>query len=165
LFELQANYLVARKLYHFLPLDENVYVHGGLTPEETLIPVAIYKPVTVSANPLEINLISSPKIYVGTKVDLKFEVTNLNNYPCENVSIEIVDQNFDADVVHLDTLPKLHREQVSTGGRCLRTADRSAKAITVRISFDFLGQPAEQITNIPIELIDPAKAKFDFENF
>ena len=164
LFDLQSNYLVARRLYHFRPLDENVYVHGGLTPEETLVPVAIYKPVTVVAKPLEISLVSNSVIYIGTKVDLKFEMTNLNNYPCDQVIVEVVDQNFDADIAHLDAVAQLRRAQISIPARCLRTADRSAKVLKIRMSFHFLGQPFEHIVNIPIEIIDPAKPKFDMEN-
>lgn len=165
LFELQSNYLVARKLYHFLPLDENVYVHGGLTPEETLVPIAVYKPITVSATPLEITLISSPKIYIGTKVELQFEVTNMNNYSCDEISMEIGDQSFDGGTIHIETLPKLHRIQASTLARCGRMADRLTKEINIRVSYTFLGQPFEHFTQIPVELIDPAESKFDFGNF
>ena len=52
--ELETNYLVARRLYRFLPTDENAYIHGGLTPEETLIPSAVYQPVVVSPKPLQL---------------------------------------------------------------------------------------------------------------
>jgi hypothetical protein len=164
LFELPSNYLVARRLYHFSSVDENVYVHGGLTPEETLIPLAIYKPVTMVASPLDVQLVSSKKLYLGTKVDLKFEVTNLNNYSSENITFDITDQNFEADLGSLDSLKQLERTQISIPARCLRTADRSATALAMKVSFAFLGKTFEYIISIPIELIDPAQTKFDMDN-
>jgi len=164
LLELSANYLVARRLYHFRPLDESIYVHGGLTPEETIVPVAIYKPVTISATPLDITLVGNSKIYIGTKIELFLEVTNLNNYSCEEISIEVIDQNFDAEPIYLEVLPQLRRTKISTVARCLRTADRSANSVKIRTSFQFLGKPFEQVISILVELVDPAKAKIDLNN-
>jgi len=164
LLELQSNYLIARRLYHFRPIDENVYVHGGLTPEETIVPIAIYKPATIVANPLEISLIGNTAIYIGTKVDLNFEVTNLNNYACEQIIIEVIDPNFDAEVVPLETLDQLRRAKILIPARCLRSADRSSKNLAIRASFRFLGQPYEHMVIIPIEIIDPARTKFDLDN-
>ena len=49
-------------------------------------------------------------------------------------------------------------------GRCLRTADRLATAIIMKVSFDFLGKPFEHTVSIPIEMVDPAQTKFDIDN-
>jgi hypothetical protein len=163
-FELDANYLVARRLYRFLPTDENTYIHGGLTPEETLVPLAVYLPITVSPRPLVLRLIEPPKIYVGTKLDLSIEITNLNNYACEQVVVELADPNVEAQPFHLGTLPKLQRLQANVAARCLRTADASARKLHARVSYTFLGQRWVDEVEMPVEIVEPAKPKFDLDN-
>ncbi len=74
--ELETNYLVARRLYRFLPTDENAYIHGGQHPKNTN-PAAVYRPVIVSPKQLAITITGGNKIYVGTKFDLLLEITNL----------------------------------------------------------------------------------------
>ncbi|MBC8254081.1 MAG: PglZ domain-containing protein [Ardenticatenia bacterium] len=163
-FELDANYLVARRLYRFLPTDENTYIHGGLTPEETLVPLAVYLPITVSPRPLVLSLVGAPRIYVGTKLDLSIEITNLNNYSCEQVVVEVADPNFEAQPVHLEMLPQLKRLQVRAPARCHRTADASARKLHVRVSYKFLGQRWVDEIDMPVEIVEPAQVKFDLDN-
>jgi len=163
-FELSTNYLVARRLYRFLPTDENTYIHGGLTPEETLVPMAVYHPVTVSPKPLALSLVGTPKIYVGTKLELSIEITNLNNYPCERVIIEIADPKIEAQPAYLDTLPKLKRLRANLPARCHRTADASARKLHARVSYKLLGQPWVDEIDIPVEIAEPARPKFDLDN-
>jgi hypothetical protein len=164
LYELEANYLVARRLYRFLPTDENAYIHGGLTPEETLVPVAIYYPVTASPKPLSVNLVSSGKLYVGTKLGLNLELTNYNTYPCESVSIEFPDPNIDAPRQFVGDMAKLQRVSLEVTARCPRTADTTARKLQLRVSYRFLGQPQEHRVEIPVEIIEPARTKFDLDD-
>lgn len=162
-FQLDANYLVARRLYRFLPTDENTYIHGGLTPEETLVPLAVYLPITASPRPLALWLVGIPKIYVGTKLDLSIEITNLNSDSCEQVVIELVDPNVEAQPVHLQILPRLSRLQVSTPARCRRDADASARKLHARVSYQYLGQRWVDDVDMPAEIVEPAKPKFDLD--
>jgi hypothetical protein len=163
-FELDATYLVARRLYRFLPTDENTYIHGGLTPEETLVPLAVYLPITVSPRPLALSLVGPSRIYVGTKLDLSIEITNLNNYSCEQVTVELVDPNIETQPFHLGSLPQLRRQTVSLPARCPRTADASARTLHARISYKFLGQLWVDDIDMPAEFVEPAKPKFDLDH-
>jgi len=79
-YDLSSNYLIARRLYRFLSTDNHTYIHGGVTPEETIIPLAIFQPATITPKPLELLLLGTNTIFAGTKVDLKLEITNINNF-------------------------------------------------------------------------------------
>ena len=128
-YNLNPNYLVARRLYRFLPTDDNAYIHGGLTPEETIVPLAIYKPVTISPKPITILLIGNQRIYIGTKIDLQLEITNVNNYPCDQVVIEFIDPNIDAEKGALPVIQQLSRTTINIPARCPSTADASSKKL------------------------------------
>jgi hypothetical protein len=163
-YDLPHNYLIARRLYRFLPTDNNAYIHGGLTPEETIIPIAIYQPVTITPNALEILLVSPDKIYVGTKINLCVEITNTNNYSCEDIRIEFHDPNIIAEQANIDQLKRLSRTTIDMAARCPSTADSSTEKINIVISFRFLGQPWEYQKTLSVNIHDPAKTKFDLDN-
>jgi hypothetical protein len=162
-FELDKNYLVARRLYRFLPTDDNAYIHGGLTPEETLVPLAVYRPVTISPKPLIVTLVGEAKVYVGTKFDLSLEITNVNSYPCLNVTAEIADPRIEAQPVSLDLLPQLQRLLLTVSGRCRRGVDVAAGKVHARLLFMFLDRPCTTEVDLPVEIVEPAKAKVDLD--
>lgn len=164
ILELETNYLVARRLYRFLPTDENAYIHGGLTPEETLIPSAVYRPVIVSPKQLAITITGGNKIYVGTKFDLFLEITNLNNYSCDECQIEIMDVNLETSKLKLGSLEKLVRLPVAIPSRCVRNAETGLRKLHIRLTYEFLRQPCKNDIMVPIEIIEPAKPKFDLDN-
>lgn len=164
IYNLNSNYLVARRLYRFLPTDDHAYIHGGLTPEETIVPLAIYKPVTISPKTLTILLTGTQKIYIGTKVDLQLEITNTNNYPCEQVEVEFIDSNIEAEKQMVPIIQQLSRTTIKIPARCPRTADASSKKLKIRLNFNFLGQPWEYLIDVPVEIVAPAKTKFDLDN-
>lgn len=164
IMELDKNYLIARRLYRFLPTDENIYIHGGLTPEETLIPAAVYQPVVITPKPLSLNISSGSRIYVGTKFDLELEITNLNNYPCNNCVIELLDENLDTQAEKLGDIGKLIRRPVVISARCHRNADPGTRKLHLKVSFDFLGQQVVNDIMVPVEIIEPAKLKADLDN-
>ena len=163
-YDLNKHYLVARRLYRFLPTDDHAYIHGGLTPEETLVPLAVFQPATITPKPLMITLLGPAKIYIGTKVDLQLEITNINNYPCELVSLEFIDANITAEKVNIEDIGQLDRITINVPARCPRTANGSAKKLNTHISYNFLGQPWENHIEIPVEIVEPAKAKFDLDH-
>jgi hypothetical protein len=164
-YHLPDNYLIARRLYRFLPTDDSVYIHGGLTPEETIIPVAVYLPVAVTPKPLAIRLVEPKKILAGTRPDLVFEITNHNNYSAEQVVIEIPDSNIDSEPIQIDSLHKLQRGTVKLKVRCPSNADLSANAIKVRLTYQFIGQEHEQTTMVPAVFDSIYKTKFNLDNF
>lgn len=163
-FDLEENYLVARRLYRFLPTDESVYVHGGLTPEETLVPVAVFEPVTTSPKPLTVLVLSGNFFYTGTRVDLRLEITNYNHYPCEDLVIHIDDPSLDVGESQIEEIPKLDRVAVTISGRCSNTADTSLDQLPVEITYQFLGQPWSNLSTIPVTIEAPARPKFDLDD-
>jgi len=50
-FDLPTNYLAARSTYRFAEAGAGIYVHGGLSPEETIVPLTVFTPAAVTLNP------------------------------------------------------------------------------------------------------------------
>ena len=161
---LPNNYLVARRLYRFLPTDDSVYIHGGLTPEETIVPVAVYLPVTAIPRPLVVRLIEPKKVIAGTRPELVFEITNLNNAPVEQIVLDISDPNINAPTFMVDTLQKLQRGKISLKVSCPSTVDTMVNKLKVRLTFQFNGQEHEQVSEVPIVYDSLFKMKFDLDD-
>ncbi len=164
-YDLPENYLVARRLYRFKPTDDSVYIHGGLTPEETIIPLAIYQPLTVTPRALTVRLVEPKKIIAGTRQELAFEITNHNSYPVEQLAIEVVDANLEADSVEIEVLQKLQRCQVKIRSRCPSNADIQAKHIQLQLTFQFIGQNHEQTTKVEAVFDTLVKTRFNLDEF
>ncbi len=61
-----------------LSLEEAIttYIHGGLTPEETLIPMALFTPQTVSSKPLTLRLLNN-EFYYARKSEVRLDLDDL----------------------------------------------------------------------------------------
>lgn len=164
-FDLPENYLVARRLYRFQPTDDSIYIHGGLTPEETIIPFAVYQPITVAPRALTVRVLEPKKIIAGTRQEFVFEITNHNSYPVEQLVFEIIDVNLEADPVEIEMLQKLQRCQVKFRGRCPSNADILAKHIQVQLTFQFIGQRHEQTAKVEANFDTLVKTRFNLDEF
>lgn len=162
-YHLPQNYLVARRLYRFLPTNDSAYIHGGLTPEETIIPLAIYQPFITTPRPLVVNIISPNKIIAGTRFDLVLEITNHNGYSIEQISIEVVSVNLDAAPVMIEEIPQLQRKELLIKSRCIGSADLNESKLNIRLNYKVNNQGHEQIVVIPVKFDSLVKAKSNLD--
>ena len=150
-YHLPQNYLVARRLYRFLPTNDSAYIHGGLTPEETIVPLAIYQPILTTLHPLSIKIISPNKIIAGTRFDLVLELTNRNSYPIGDLSIEILSANLNADIIMIEEISQLQRQELSIKTRCISAADLDDDEVKFRLDFKFNEQLHEYVISLPVK--------------
>lgn len=158
-FDLPTNYLAAKGYYRFLSTTENTYIHGGLTPEETMVPVAIFTPQTVSAKPLVVHLLEST-FYYERKSDIKLELINANTYPCQEVRIEILNPNVDTLAIELNELGAMSETKVLLEGRFRRSRGK-IESLQIRTTYKFLEQPQQQEDQQPVELKSMMTQAFD----
>jgi len=137
-FKTNKNYLIARQYYRFLKTQENFYVHGGLTPEEVIVPFAVFicEPVT-PAHPT-VRLVTKEFRYaVRSKVLL--EVGNPNTFPLEALSLRLVDA--DAEEVFIVALAPKQMITVEFDTK-FRKAPGSAntRTLTLRVRYECQGR-------------------------
>ncbi len=137
-FKTNKNYLIARQYYRFLKTQENFYVHGGLTPEEVIVPFARFtcEPVT-PAHPT-VRLVTKEFRYaVRSRVVL--EVGNPNAFPLEALSLRLVDA--DAEEVLITALAPKQMTTVELT-TTFRRAPGSAntRSLTVRVRYECQGR-------------------------
>ncbi len=161
-FGLPQNYLVAKAHYRFLPTTRSTYIHGGLTPEETLVPVAVFTPITVAPKPLFGRLLRN-EFYYGRKTELSLELVNANNYACEQVQVAVLNPNVDALGAELATLAPLSQGVVNLTGR-FKAAQGEITALHLRVTYDFLGHRQHQELTCAVVMKKVMEHAFDLDD-
>ena len=153
LYELPKNYLVAQQLFRFGRTTESVAVHGGVTPEETIVPYAVFTPVTISPKPLVVVQIDRTIRGGGVLNKLGFEITNTNTYPVEDLSVELIHPGLDFKELNGQTIGRLSAQRLAIEARFKRShsGETGVKA-QLRLRYTFLDQPQEQMVDVSLQV-------------
>jgi len=102
IFGNDLDYICARRGNRFGPTEDSQYVHGGLSPEETIVPYLQFRKLKASVQHLTILLKQTTYRYRLETVE--FEIANPNEYPVEDVIVEVMNSNVQAEPYRLDWL-------------------------------------------------------------
>jgi hypothetical protein len=100
IFGNDRHYLCARRGNRFVSSDDSFYVHGGLSPEETVVPYMQFQKIIAPIENLKIFIKQSVFRYRLETVTL--EIGNPNEYPVENITIDIINSNVECDPYRVD---------------------------------------------------------------
>ena len=90
-FLLPRNVLCARRANRFLPVDKDVFVHGGILPEEVIVPYMAFEPATVPVQDLTALL---PKNEFRYRLEtIVLEIGNPNAAAVEQVQVSALNGN------------------------------------------------------------------------
>lgn len=121
------NVLCARRANRFIPTDQGSYIHGGLLPEEVIVPYMAFEPVTVPIQDVTVLLKKNEFRYRMETVEL--EVGNPNDAAVEQVQVILLNGNLESEPV---TIPLLN--------------SKSKVAVQVKARFKLTSLPEEQNT-------------------
>jgi len=160
-FGLPTNYLAARSTYRFVEPGEGIYVHGGLSPEETIVPLIVFTPVAVTPKPLTVRLLADEFRY-GVKSLIRLEVVNPNQYACQELRVEVLNANVEALLAEIGDLGPLSQTEIQTEAR-FRRRGGEVESLQVRFSYWFLGQSQSQVETFPITMKRLMTTAFDLD--
>lgn len=137
-FKTNRNYLIARQYYRFLKTQENFYVHGGLTPEEVVVPFARFTCEPVIPVHPTVHLVTSEFRY-AVKSKIMLEVGNPNAFSLEALSLRLVDADADEAFVVALAPKQMVAVEFTT---IFRKASSSAntRSLTVRVRYECQGR-------------------------
>lgn len=111
IFGNDLDYICARGGNRFVTAEESQYVHGGLSPEETIVPYLQFRKLKASVQHLTIFLKQTTYRYRLETVE--FEIANPNDYPVKDVIVEIVNSNVQSEPYRLDWLQEKRETSAS----------------------------------------------------
>ncbi|MBC8263027.1 MAG: hypothetical protein H8E47_02760 [Anaerolineales bacterium] len=162
-FGTHDHYFVAKDYDRFIETKESIYVHGGLTPEETIVPFCKLVRAEIEALQPSIRLPDNVIRY-SVKANLVFVVSNPNDYDITNVELNVVES--DLPGAFIEAIPAGIATEITIPVRIKRRPGvPTLEAITVEGSFELQGQRfAIRPMRIPVEArsLVESKAEFDF---
>ncbi len=130
----EQHYLCARRSNRFLATTAKHYVHGGLSPEEIIVPYLVFQEITTPIEPLTLLLQKDTLRY--RLETITFELGNPNEYRVEQIEIQILNSNVQAEPYHIDGLDAKTQTTCSLQGRFTKTQNQDEQNF-LRFSMTF----------------------------
>lgn len=159
----KENFLIARNYYRFINTDGSFYVHGGITPEENIVPLLKFE--KISANLQEPNLIlRNNEFRYSVLSNMTFTIKNYNEYELKNIEIMILNPNikWDQKSCKIEKVRKESEVQIDLSNFRIMKAKGDTE-LNVRLVYSFLGKKYETDYkfNIKIKSIQENKINLD----
>jgi hypothetical protein len=137
-FKTNQNYLAARSYYRFLDTTDTFFVHGGLTPEEVVVPFARFEVAPLRPSAPTVRLLK-PEYRYAKRSPVEIEIGNPNAYTLESMSLRLIDQDSEevilaslaANAAEPVGLPTIFRKIPSEG---------NTRTVTLRVRFECQGR-------------------------
>lgn len=139
-FGLTENILIAKGYSRFVRTTTKYYVHGGLSPEEVIVPFVVFR--KVSEEPKEMLFYLEKNIFrYSVKSSILFNLGNINEYEINNVEIGIRNSNIESEYVKFKRIKAKDKINIKISARFKKTINREEREnLMVSIKYDFLGK-------------------------
>lgn len=164
-YGIKYNYLIAKSYYRFLETNENFYVHGGITPEETIIPFLKFERVNIDVK-YPIISIKQKEFRNAVKTNITFEISNANEYDINQVDIDILNSNIKGSKKNacIDSVDKLGTINIDFNDLRITKNSKIGDIIIVKIGFTLLDRQYEKVYEIPIIVKSMMENKMDLDD-
>lgn len=160
----RENYLIAKGYDRFIAIHESVYTHGGLTPEETIVPFLRLTKTEIRVQQPTIKL-PDKLVRISVKFEMSFTVGNPNDAQLENVELWVRESDLAGAIV--DEVPAGLTKDISIPVRIKRRPGTDTLTqITIEGTFEYQGERYSiNPVQIPVEVktLMESKTEFDFD--
>lgn len=162
-YGLLENFLIARGYSRFVKTGGKFYVHGGLSPEEVIIPFAVFRKIMMEPKELVVTLSENVFRY-SVKSTIRFDIGNINDYEVGNIEINIQNSNVECKPVKIERIEPKGRIQIETIARFKKIlSQKETSYLMMRISYKFLGKDYVQHIELSIVMKSMIQEKMDLE--
>ena len=145
------HYLSARRANRFIETDGTFYTHGGLTPEEVIVPHMVFEAVKEPVKDLTLYLVKKTFRYRKEVIDVR--IGNPNDYGVESVRVSTLNSNIESES---QTIPWINSgSDIPIQFKCMfkQTSNpEDQNNLTFHIRFNHRGERQAQTIKIPIEM-------------
>jgi hypothetical protein len=141
-FGLPENALIAKGYYRFRKTNEHFFVHGGLSPEETIVPFITLEGGKIAFKRPALRLLQNEFRYL-TKAIVEIEIVNENSVSIEDVRTSIVpEERKDIEIIEpapvIEKIDPASLSKTKITCRLYKDFDAS-KGLEIAVEFKFLG--------------------------
>lgn len=133
------NVLCARRANRFLPTDQSNYVHGGLLPEEVIVPYMAFEPVTVPIQ--DVTVLLKKNLFRYRMETVELEVGNPNDSAVEQVQVILLNGNVESEPFTIPLLNSKSKVPVQIPARFkLTSLPEEQNTLRLRVRFRARGE-------------------------
>lgn len=155
---LPANVLCARRANRYLPVDRDVFVHGGVLPEEVIISYMTFEPITVPLKDLDILLKKNQFRYRLETLDL--EVGNPNDASVDQVQVSCLNGNVGWECASIPFLAGHHKDSPQAKARFRSTSlPEEITFLKLQVRYRCRGETHTFDREIPIKMLKIVEEK------
>ena len=133
------NVLCARRGNRFIPTAKDFYVHGGLLPEEMIVPYLVFEPAAVPLQDLTVLLRKTEYRYRMESIEL--ELGNPNDLAVENISVMVLNGNVESEPVKVSLLNGKTKTSLQIQSRFRQTkVPEDQTSLRLRVRFQARGE-------------------------
>lgn len=162
LFGLAESILVAKGYYRFRKTNDHFYVHGGLSPEETILPLLIFESGKAELKMPLIRLLNN-EFRFGTKSIAEFELVNENAAPIEDATLKITQIAGAVEIIEpapvIQKIESLNFSRAKIALRLYRKIEPENN-IDVILDFKMLGKKYSISQKMPIQMKSMMESSF-----
>jgi len=163
-YGLLKNLLIAKGYSRFIKTTGKFYVHGGLSPEEVIVPFTVFRKVIAEPKDLVVNLNQNVFRY-SVKSTIRFDIGNINDYEVVNVEINIRNSNVECKPAKVKRIEPKGRLQIEMDARFKKTLNKKeTSCLMMRIRYQFLGKDYTQDIEPGIVIKSMVQGKVDLED-
>ena len=162
-YGLLENYLIAKGYSRFVKTTGKFYVHGGLSPEEVVVPFAVFNKIMVKPKEILVYLSQNTFRY-SVKSTIKLNIGNTNKYEIVNIVIDIRNSNIECQFPKIMRVEPKGRVQVEIPARFKKTPNKKeTNYLLMRIHYQFLGKDYIQDVEPAIVMKSMVQEKTELE--
>ncbi|MEN6326022.1 MAG: PglZ domain-containing protein [Syntrophomonas sp.] len=163
-FGTRLNYLIAKRYYRFKETDD-YYVHGGITPEEQIVPLIRFEHLEIKVQDLMISL-GSNEFRLSAKSKIHLILKNPNEYAVTNLTVKIMNDNIRADIqsVEVKSLDKISIMDLYLDNVRFVKNKTTEDVLNIRVDFKFLGKDCRQECSLPIVIKSMQQSTMNFDD-
>ena len=164
-YGIKENYLIAKGYNRFMKTDLSFYVHGGITPEENIIPLLKFERINVKLIQPEM-LLKNNEFRYSTISSINITIKNHNEYSIGNIEVSVLNANihWEQGLYVLSEIEKESQIDVCLDKIRLVKGSAEKELINIKIRFYFLGKEYEQNHEFPIKIKSIQENKFNFDD-
>ena len=163
-YGLLENLLIAKGYSRFVKTTGKFYVHGGLSPEEVIVPFTVFRKVIAEPKDLVVHLNQNVFRY-SVKSTIRFDIGNINDYEVVNVEVGIRNSNVECKPAKVKRIEPKGRLQIEMDARFKKTLNKKeTSCLMMRIRYQFLGKDYIQDIEPAIVIKSMVQGKVDLED-
>jgi hypothetical protein len=163
-FGLTENTLIAKGYSRFVRTTTKYYVHGGLSPEEVIVPFIVFRKIAEESKEILFYLEQNIFRY-SVKSSILFNLGNINDYEINNVEIGIRNSNIESEYVKFKRIKAKEKINIEIPARFKKTiSKKESEFLMARISYQFLGKTYIQDKEFSITMKSIIQRKADLDD-